>query len=138
MRRGFTLIEMLAALVVLLVAAAIGGELFYKSILAINAERSSLKADSTRTSLLRHLREDCTSATAVSQVPEGVELKTADAVITYQVKNGAVTREDGSAGMHWPIAAQMSADGAAIEIAFDPHDRVSILSPFALSKGGKP
>lgn len=123
-RRGFTLTEMLCALILLTAFAVVGGRLFVATFhLSYNTAQSANAAASSETAL-NLLRSDVWEAKTIKSIDgQTVELTLGDGrVATWSIKGDVLTRHDPSAAdggddhFAGPRGATFTTDGATLTL----------------------
>lgn len=136
-RRGFTILEMLWALLLLGIAAAVGVQVVSKCILAITAERHVAMQESARTSCIRQLRDDVWNCRSLRTTDGSLLLSDGASEVRYTVDGNRVTRlsKDGQTSWELHEPAEFAAEGAAVIVRLGGPDQIVMAAPKLLAGG---
>ncbi|HEY8668604.1 MAG TPA: prepilin-type N-terminal cleavage/methylation domain-containing protein [Tepidisphaeraceae bacterium] len=147
-QRGFTLIEMLATLVLLTAFALIGARLFTAAMRLIHSAQAGHTAMMQSESALRRLRADAWAATKIEAGPQSVTITRMDgSVVQWKAQQAALSRAvegNEERAIHWQDAGaplQFISDGRSLVVqSRDEHKqlvREKMVSQLALWQAGE-
>ena len=159
MRKGFTLLELLLAVVIMGIAGTISVGVLATVMRDIPAEKTAIEEHATLGAMVRQMRKDVAASAdaAVLTDPPGIVLTTGGAKVRYVGRDGQVERTEevagGSAGakpmiwlaphgvVHWSVR-RLGDRGIAVEVrtevtpAVPPRGRRTLTNAHLLVLGG--